>query len=253
MRTIDDDRGLAQLAAEVLDQVELARSRPVDVLEDDERRPLGAEALDHAPHREEHEPLVHDRGVRPEPEQQREVARRVRASAAGSERGDALVELVPCDLLRVRVEDSERLPHELGRRRGSRSAPRTAGSGRAGRALPRLISAAISRQSRDFPMPGGPTTVTSCGLALVHRLAPDRADQVQLARPPDERPEPRRPFRGLDDTGGRRATPRPASPSPSRRPAEAPRTRWRVASRAASPRRRRAGRPARPPAAGPPC
>ena len=63
----DHDSRLAKLRCEVLDQVELRRSRPVDVLEDDERRPLLAEALDQAPHREEHEPLVHTRDAVPSP------------------------------------------------------------------------------------------------------------------------------------------------------------------------------------------
>jgi hypothetical protein len=44
----DHGRRVAHLRAEVLEQLELARCRPVDVLVDDERRPLVAEALDHA-------------------------------------------------------------------------------------------------------------------------------------------------------------------------------------------------------------
>ena len=101
----DDDGRLAQLPAEVLDQVELGRSRPVDVLEDDERRLLLAEALDHPAHREEHEALVHPGDAGTEPEQQPEVARRVRALRGRHEPGDAVVELLARDPRRVGVED----------------------------------------------------------------------------------------------------------------------------------------------------
>ena len=192
--------------------------------------------------------------VRAEPEEEREVARRVLRLGGRQERGDARDELLPGDLLGVGVEDAERLPDELGATRGSRCAPRTAAQ-RPRRTSPPAawISAPTSRTSRDLPMPGGPTTVTSCGRRSSIDLAPDRADDVQLARAPDERPEPRRPLRGLDERADGEPRPRPAPPSPSRRPAAAPRTRRRGGSPAASPCPRPACPPARPPAAGRRC
>ena len=191
--------GLAQLAAEVLDQVELARRGPVDVLVDDEHRPLRAEALEHAPQRQEEEALGDDRGVRAEPEEEGEVARRVLRLGGRQERGDARDELLPGDLLGVGVEDAERLPDELGRRVV------------AGALLVRHAAAAQDEPSRRLDL--GPDLADEPRLAdprradhgdelrpaLVDRLAPDRADDVQLARAPDERPEPRRPLRGLDE------------------------------------------------------
>ena len=174
--------GLAQLAAEVLDQVELARRGPVDVLVDDEHRPLGAEALEHPPQRQEEEALGNDRCVRAEPEEEREVARRVLRLGGRQQRGDSRDELLPGDLLEVGVEDAERLPDELG------------GRVVAGALLVRNAAAAQDETSRRLDL--GPDLADEPRLAdargaddgdelrsaLVDRLTPDRADDVQLAR-----------------------------------------------------------------------
>ncbi len=248
-----DDRGVAQLRAEVLDQVELRRSRPVDVLENEKRWLRLAEALDHPAHREKHESLVHPWNAGSEPEQQSEVARRIHALRGRNEPRDPLVELFAGDLRWVRVEDPERLPHDLGRCvvpgpllvRQTPSPERTPSTGADLRgdlaAQPRLSDA------------GRPDHGDQVRPRVGRRLAPHRADEVDLARPADERAERLRPFGRLRDHARREPRLDRCAPCPSRPTQEAPRTRLRASSPGVSRGRRPGCRRVRPTAAVTPC
>ena len=195
-----DDRGLAELGAQVLEEIQLARRGPVDVLVDDHRRPLVPEALEQSADGEEQEPLIDDRRIRLEAEEQTEVPRRLLGLRAGEEGSDALVELGPDGALGIRVEDRERPADELcgGVVAGllfvrQAAAPDHATASRLdfGCRLPREPRLADSGRSDDGH---------DMGSALERRLLPDRADQVELTTSADERPPRLRPLRRL---GGR--------------------------------------------------
>ena len=180
--------GLAQLGAEVLDQVELARRGPVDVLVDDEHRPLGAEALEHPPQRQEEEALGDDRSVRGEPEEEGEVARRCpppRRAAAALRRPRRAS---PGRRARGRSRRCRMPAGRAGRRRGTRCAPRTARSGRAGRAPPAACDLGPDlADERDLPMPGGPDhgDERAVGARAIACRQIERIE-VELARAADE-------------------------------------------------------------------
>ena len=193
------------------------------------------------------------RDAGPEPEEQSDVASRVRALRSGDEPGDALVELVACDRRWVRVEDPERLSHDLGR------------SVVAGPLLVRQAAPTDQAASSAFdlrrdlaaeprlPDAGRPDDGDQVRPRVERRLTPHGADQVELARPPDEPARAARAVRPAPRARASRATSRPGSPCPSRPTEEAPRRRLRFASPAGSRRRRPGCRPALRTAAGTPC
>ena len=189
-------------------EVELARLRPVDVLEHEQRRLLEPEALDEAAGGEEQQgearATMSSSGA--EPEQEREVAGASRRlSGSGISLGHRLRELLARDRERIRLDDPARIPDEERERLVARLLARRAGSGRAGSGRRRARrTRPISRHSVDFPMPGGPTTVTRCGRRSVDRPRPDRSQEHDLSRSRPtsvalrERPH-RRLGHGLDD------------------------------------------------------
>ena len=124
---------------QVLDELELARPGPVDVLVDDQRRSLITEALDRSAKREEQEPLLDDRRIGGETEEQPEVARRLLSSGRGK-RGEALFELLSSDVLCGSSRRSRTPGGRAVRTRDTRSSLRRAGSGpgHADRRPPRL-------------------------------------------------------------------------------------------------------------------
>ena len=77
-------RGVLDMLGEVLEQPELARLRPVDVLEDDERRLCEPEALDQAPRGEKQQPGFLGAVLASETEDQAQVAGRVLGLVGGS-------------------------------------------------------------------------------------------------------------------------------------------------------------------------
>ena len=69
------DRQVAEPRRKQLDQVEEASIGPVDVLENEHRRPVAGDGLDEDPYGEEQRLTVGDRALAVQPEHDREVAR----------------------------------------------------------------------------------------------------------------------------------------------------------------------------------
>jgi hypothetical protein len=90
------DRQVAQPRGQQLDQVEQAAIGPVDVLEDEQRRPVARDGLDEDAHREEELLAVVDGAFGVEPEQDREVAATV--SHRPGAVGDVLASFASADL-----------------------------------------------------------------------------------------------------------------------------------------------------------
>src|SRR5206468_3429431 len=87
-------------------ELELARIGPVDVFEDEDRRAVGAETLDHPTDGEEQWGLALGSIVGPEAEQERQVAPDLLDLRLGDQPVQRLHQLRPGDRRRVRDEDA---------------------------------------------------------------------------------------------------------------------------------------------------
>ena len=123
-RTEKEDRSVACPVGEMLEQVEQRRLGPVDVVDDENQRPLARTPLERLPDR-------------PEDLLRRLPTRARRRARLGARLAEDLDERPVGDAFAVREAAAE-----TGLRRPS-------------------SAAAISRASRDLPIPGGPSTVTS--------------------------------------------------------------------------------------------
>jgi hypothetical protein len=102
----DEHHGrLPEMLHEVLDERDLARLGPVDVLEDGHDRLLRAEALEEPPCCEVQEIHLRHLVVGGKPEQEREVAERLLLFAFGHEPLDGAPELLARDRRGVGLED----------------------------------------------------------------------------------------------------------------------------------------------------
>ena len=180
------DRQVAQPRGQQLDQVEQAAVGPVDVLEDEQRRPVARDGLDEAPHREEQLLAVVDRAFGVEPEQDRQVAGHGLGVGPGRQVGDVLAQLRQRNLGRVAVEDPAELLdlHREGEVGAALAVgERAAVDGAAAELLDDAVE--LLRQAR-LADPGGPDHGHEVRDALARDPLPDPAQHVELPRAADE-------------------------------------------------------------------
>ena len=113
----DEQHGrVADVLGKVVQERELARIRPVNVLEDEHRRLHVADAFDEAPCREEEQLTLRHIVVDTQPEQERQVAEGVGRFVIRYQLDDCGLELRTCDVRRIGLEDPGRLVHDAGER-----------------------------------------------------------------------------------------------------------------------------------------
>jgi hypothetical protein len=109
----EQDARVADESDEVLQEIELAALRPVDVLQHEKRRLPERGRLDEAPRREE-EKLWVDGGVAgAKAEQEPEMTLRLCDFSRGQDLLDGTTQLRARDFRRIRVEDAARRPNDL--------------------------------------------------------------------------------------------------------------------------------------------
>ncbi len=187
-----------QMPREVFEESNLAAFCPMDVLEDEDRRLHEADALEEAPRGEEQQLRIRDVVVRCKTEEKREIAERFRRLGFRHELLDPELQLLARCRRRVRLEDSDRRVHKareclvpglllIGEAAASKDAT-AVGRDEYGElvAEPRLPNARRP-ENGDQVRP-----------ALGQAPRPDRPDELELVRAPDECTLGERPVRRRD-------------------------------------------------------
>ena len=180
-------RRVAQVLAEVLEQLELARLSPVDVLEDDDGRLLHAEALEEASRVEEQHLRPRRLRGRGEPEEKRDVARRFGRLFGRHHARHGELELLEPDLGRIRLEHSARCLDDAG----ERLVPEALFIGETAAAdEPAAVGVDRRRElaaETGLPDPGWAEHGDEMRPQLGEAVAPDRTHQLDFTPAADER------------------------------------------------------------------